>query len=273
MNQVSSPLRWAGSKRRLIPELYVRLPPDIHERHYVEPFLGGGSLFFALGPKEATLGDLNTALVITYQEIKHEVDQLIDILRDLELAHAPEFYAFVRRLFNRRLYFSSPLVAAWFLYLNATNFNGLYRENRAGEYNVPIGSRKKPPICNTKELRAASSALRDAQLLVGDFEEVCWRSPGVGAFFYFDPPYDPVSATSSFASYTGAGFSEADQRRLQRTFARLDSGGAKCMLSNSDTPLIQELYKGYRVERVNAPRSISATGDRSAAAEVIVRNY
>lgn len=140
---------------------------------------------------------------------------------------------------------------------------------------MPIGSYKNPRICNADEIRAAAKVLRGAQLLARDFEETC-RLATAGdraCFVYFDSPYAPVSATSRFTSYTSDGFGEADQRRLRDTFSMLHSAGARCMLSNSDTPLIHELYKGYRVERVSARRSISATGARADAAEVIVRNY
>ena len=270
-------MKFVGGKRRLLPDLYVRLPLDAERRLYVEPFVGGGSLFFALKPNRAVLGDLNSALIQTYQEIRYQPEDLIDVLRGLEPVHSLELYTLIRKLYNRRLDFPSPLVAAWFIYLNKTCFNGLYRENSKGEFNVPIGSYKAPKICDAAALRVASVIMRscDLQFLARDFAETCAlvMPEASKAFVYFDSPYAPLSSTSDFTAYTSAGFDEADQIRLRDMFATLDSAGAKCMLSNSDVPLIRDLYARYRIDSVAAPRSISAKGARTAVQEVIIRNY
>lgn len=264
-------LKWAGGKTQLLPELLARLPAEI--RRYHEPFVGSGALFFALRARglaaRAYLSDANEPLVETYKAIRDDVEGVIAALA----RHRNEethFYR-VRDLDPSTL--TPAERAARLIYLNRTCFNGLYRENRSGRFNVPFGRYARPRICNETNLRAVSSALKRVCISRRDYASVLDLAKP-GDFVYFDPPYQPVSATSSFTSYDRHGFGEEDQRRLRDVFARLASRGVSVMLSNSDTPLVRELYAGFRIDRVWASRAINSKGDRRGkVAEVIVLGY
>jgi len=217
----------------------------------------------------AWLSDANAKLMDTYRAVRDEVEAVI--------AELPAFvndrglYYEVRAWCHDEL--TPALGAARLIYLNKTCYNGLYRENRRGEFNVPFGRYKHPKICDADNLRAASGALRRAHLECHDFEKGVVLAEA-GDFVYFDPPYDPLSATSSFTSYHEEGFGSDEQRRLARIFQELDRRGVYVMLSNSDTPLIRALYEGYALEKVQAARPINSKADRRGKiSEVIVRNY
>ncbi len=280
-------LKWAGGKSRLLPELLSRVPAatamalaangpssmrsarKARPAHYFEPFAGGAALFFHLRPRHATLTDTNVELIHLYTVIRDDVESLI-----AELAKHPHdrthFYA-VRALDPTLL----PPVerAARMVFLNRTCFNGLWRVNKQGQFNVPFGSYANPTICPTDRLRAASMALQNVDLQVGDFETAT-ASAKAGDFVYFDPPYVPLTRTASFTAYTGSGFGPVEQQRLADLFTRLTRRGVHCMLSNSDTPLVRELYAEHHIDGVLAPRSISRDGkSRDAVGEVIVRGF
>lgn len=262
-------LKWVGGKRQLLPEILRRLPAEID--HYVEPFLGGGAVFFALAAegrirKGAHLSDANEELVTTYRAVRDYVEDVIFALDSYR--NEPEVYERARRWDWREL--PKPSVAARMIYLNKTGFNGLYRVNRAGKFNTPFGRYAKPTICDAPVIRAASRALRDADVDRCDFEghEVVVRP---GSVFYFDPPYLPVSATSDFTSYTGEGFGIEDHRRLAALFDRLARAGVPVLLSNSSAPAVRELYARHRVEEVSARRSVNSVGSkRGAVTELLV---
>jgi DNA adenine methylase len=240
---------------------------------HVEPFVGGGALFFSRRPRRALLTDINPALVGTYAAIRDDLNGVISALRGLAERHSKECYYQVRERYNQGRRVSTATRAAMFIYLNKTCFNGLHRVNRRGEFNVPVGSYKNPRILNEEGLRAASQVLQRAQLECATFEALLEHAKP-GDFIYFDPPYEPLSQTASFTSYATEGFSREDQARLRDVYRVLDRRGCKLMLSNSDVPFIRELYSDFKVETVAAPRAINCDAKkRGKVREVVVRNY
>jgi DNA adenine methylase len=265
-------VKWAGGKGRLFAQLEPLLPPGLDARRYVEPFLGGGALFFTLAPARALVSDVNPALVRTYEAVRDEVDAVIAHLRKLAKRHDQLAFYATRERYNRSV-LSDAEHAAVFIYLNKTCFNGLHRVNRRGEFNVPFGRYTAPRILDEAGLRAASIALSRAEIRVASFEHLLERAHP-GDFVYFDPPYAPVSATANFTSYASGGFGHDSQTRLRDVYRELDRRGCRLMLSNSDVPSIRELYADYRVDVVYAARAISCDANgRSAVREVVVRNY
>lgn len=288
-------LKYVGGKARLLPELLKRVPKVYGT--YFEPFVGGGALFFALSktfaPPEpssldhtpampAVLGDVNGDLIATYRAVAAMAYEVGGQLQTLEKQHhrSPKgTYEKVKRIWNASRWTPvkpQPYWAASFLYLNRTCFNGLHRVNKQGDFNVPIGKYTKPKIWDQESLNAAATALGRATLYEIDYLRSCTTSatPAVpGDFVYMDPPYDPVSKTSSFRSYATGGFDAAEQGTLAGFALDLVKKGVKVMLSNSDTPFIRSLYKDrrWRIERVYAPRSINSNGKRRGkVAEVII---
>jgi DNA adenine methylase len=263
-------VKWVGGKTRLLGELAARAPTSF--RRYLEPFVGGAALFFHLRPRAALLSDTNAELIACYRAVQDEVDAVIAALERHREQHSEAYYSAVRYGWNADARTAPAERAAAFLYLNKTCYNGLWRVNSRGRFNVPAGRYVNPSILDAERLRAASAALRGAACELAPFEAVLDEARG-GDFVYFDPPYHPLSATADFTSYTAAGFTAADQERLASVFARLDDRGCAVMLSNSDTPFTRRLYARWRVERVLAPRAINSRADRrGAVGEIIVRN-
>jgi DNA adenine methylase len=259
-------LKWAGGKSQLVPDL-LRYAPAEYGRYY-EPFLGGGALFFALQPRQATLSDSNTHLIEVYRVVRREPEALIERLGRYRATR--EAYYRVRAQEPARL---APVErAARFVYLNRTCYNGLYRVNSRGQFNVPFGRYKNPRLCDAEGLRAASRALRRAKLRAGDFE-ASTAEAGRGDLVYFDPPFDPLSPTASFTSYTAGGFGPEEQARLAQTCRVLAQRGCHVMVSNSDTPLIRRLYRGFRIVELQARRAINRNGGgRGPVTELLVLN-
>jgi DNA adenine methylase len=270
VTHVRALLKWAGSKQRLLPELTARLPSDYLTRRHVEPFCGSAALFFALEPARAVLSDSNHHLVETLKSVRNELDDVLHALREFESDHSEDLYYETRAYLNSGT-LHGALHAAAVLYTNRTCFNGLWRENAKGEFNVPIGSYKDPKIVDEASLRSASRVLQNASLTAARFEEMLFLC-GEGDFVYLDPPYEPISKTSNFAAYTKSGFTRQDHERLAQEFKHLHELGAKVMLSNSDTPFTRALYAAWHVESVSVQRSICAS-TRNRAQEIIVRNY
>jgi DNA adenine methylase len=261
-------LKWAGGKGQLLEQLRPLLPPGAAGRYY-EPFVGGASLFFALRRRRALLSDVNRELVDCYRAVRDEVEAVIVALA--EHRYDETHYYRVRAIDPETL----PLArrAARTIFLNKTGYNGLYRVNRSGKFNVPMGRYRSPSFCDPANLRACSAALGGVKLEVRDFEEAV-LSARFGDFVYFDPPYVPASATSDFTSYAAGGFGPEEQERLAKVFEALASRGVRVMLSNSDTPAVRALYRGFRIDVVLAPRSINSKGgQRGKVSEVVVRNY
>jgi len=264
-------LKWAGGKGQLLEQLKPMLPRAPWQR-YFEPFVGSAALFFALRPAEATLSDVNPELIDCYVAVQKHVDRLVVALEGHE--YDERLYYEVREQDPATL--DLPSRAARTIYLNKTGYNGLYRVNRAGRFNVPFGRYTNPGFRSpdsVDNLRACSRALRGAKLAVRDFAQVV-RHARKGDFVYFDPPYVPLSETSAFTSYAAGGFGPAEQERLAEIVGELTDRGVLVMLSNSDAPAVRALYAKYRIDVVTASRSINsrATG-RGKVREVVVRNY
>ncbi len=259
-------VKWAGGKRRMLPVLAPFVPKAFGTYH--EPFVGGGAMFYGLRPDRAVLGDTNPELINAYTVVRDAVD---DLVLELRKHHHDEAHFYeVRALDPGKL---DPVKrAARLIFLNATCFNGLYRVNRAGRFNVPFGKYAAPLICNEPNLRACSTVLMDITIHQEPFERVLDHAVAAD-FVYFDPPYLPISATSSFTDYTQDGFGLADHRRLRDVAATLKARGVHVVISNSAAPAIRELYaEGFDVIDVQAARSINSKGDgRGKVAELIIR--
>ena len=270
-------VKWVGGKRQLLKQFRLMnlYPPekfDIRHGRYFEPFVGGGAVFFDLLPETAFLSDLNNELVTTYNVIKSEVENLIKSLKRHKLDK--EYFLKVRAQDPITL---TPLnVASRFIFLNRTCFNGMYRVNSKGGFNVPYGKYTNPLICDEVNLRKASKALKNVEIANQDYKEVLKKAKK-GDFIYFDPPYYPVSKTSSFTSYTKEAFLDREQAELRDTFVELHKRGCFVMLSNSDTPFINDIYsepKGLRITKVEAGRAINSDATkRGKITEVLVTNY
>lgn len=266
-------LKWVGGKAKLERAFAPLYPPGVALMRHVEPFMGGGALFFARAPKRALLCDINVDLVDTYQAVRDEVEVVLRHLQRLSKLHDEACFYQARERYNTRDHASTAERAALFIYLNKTCFNGLYRVNKRGHFNVPMGRYAKPAIADAETLRAASARLAGVELRCTPFQALIELAKP-GDFIYLDPPYEPVSRTANFTAYARDGFSQEDQRKLRDVFRELDRRGSKLMLSNSDTPLIRELYSGYKVDQVMAARAVSCDpGKRGPVVELVVRNY
>jgi len=263
-------VKWAGGKSRLLSQLLPLLPEGVANRRYLEPFVGGGALFFAQQPAFAVLSDANAHLCTTYGAVRDDVEGVIERLRELAANHSTERYYALRTRYNRDALGLRDR-AALFIYLNKTCFNGLHRVNKRGEFNVPAGRYERPRILDEQGLREASRQLRRAELRCAGFEAVLEHAQ-CGDFIYFDPPFVPVSRTSSFTGYAAEGFSQHDQLRLRDVFGELDRRGCALLLSNSDALEVRELYQGYVIDEVSTQRSISC-GTRRTVKELVLRNY
>ncbi len=271
-------IKWAGGKGQLLDQ-YEAFFPNTPGGDYYEPFAGSGAVFFHLRGKRLfdhyALSDANPELVNCYLVVRDQLDNLIDCLREHEAQHGHDHYYTVRNMDRSPDWEYAAAVdrAARLIYLNKTCYNGLWRVNSRGYFNVPMGRYKKPDILSVGRLCAASAALHNVEISTRSFEDVLDRARP-GDFVYFDPPYVPLSDTSNFTSYSMASFDGDDQRRLAQIFAALDQKGCRVMLSNSDMPFVRDLYRGFRVETVNASRRInSKVGKRGLVGEVVVLNY
>ncbi len=270
-------VKWVGGKRQLLTQFRLMnlYPPekfDPKTGRYFEPFVGGGAVFFDLLPEKAFLSDLNNDLVITYNVIKKEVEKLISTLKKHKTDK--EYFLKIRAQNSNEL--TDLEIASRFIFLNRTCFNGMYRVNSKGGFNVPFGKYTNPLICDEQNLRKVSNALKEVEIKKQDYKEVLKKAKK-GDFVYFDPPYYPVSKTSSFTSYTSEAFLEKEQTELRDTFSELSKRGCFVMLSNSDTPFINKIYseiKGVRITKVQAGRAINSDASkRGKITEVLVTNY
>lgn len=270
MTQARPFLKWAGGKTALLPELLKRVPKKYGT--YFEPFVGAGALFFALQPTDALLNDVNTRLVNTYIGVRDYVANVNGLLNDYAARHCEDFYYEMRGLSSiDHLGFTG--IAAWMIYMNKAGFNGLYRVNKKGGFNVPWGKHAKymPDHVN---LRACSQALKGFGIENMDFRKfVRTRANSErGDFVYFDPPYAPLSETSDFTSYTKDKFGPDDQRDLRDLALELKAAGVHVLLSNSAAPSIYKLYaRGFKIEQVQARRNINSKGNgRGAITELLI---
>jgi DNA adenine methylase len=265
-------LKWAGGKARLIPELSKQLP---EYNHYFEPFIGGGAFFFYLQPPQATLIDVNPELTNVYLTIKNNVEALIlDLKKHI---HSKEYFYEIRNIDRDQkfLKWSNLNKASRFIYLNKTCYNGLYRVNSKGQFNVPFGAYKNPTILDESNLRACSQALQNTTILTGSFLQV-ENLAQQNDFIYFDPPYAPLSPTAYFTGYSTAGFNEQMQIALRDLCDRLTQKQIKWMQSNSSAELIFDLYqnKTYAIKAIDAARAINSKADkRGKIKELMITNY
>ncbi len=296
-------LKWAGGKAQLLGEFQKRIPQSILRsgtiERYVEPFLGGGAMFFFLKSNftvnESFLFDINRELIVGYEVLKNDHEALIKKLANLEEKYLNEnnkerekiFYD-IRKLYNDQMLefdfkgYNMEWIkrATYLIFLNKTCFNGLFRQNKKGEFNVPFGRYKNPTICDEKNIIQVNHALKNTKIINGDFS-VSESYITKNTFVYLDPPYRPISSSSSFTSYAKEGFDDADQIRLSEFFQKIAQKGAYLMLSNSDPKNINiddeffdNLYTDYFIERVPAKRSINCDASkRGEINELIVRNY
>lgn len=265
-------VKWVGGKGRILTQLLPLLPAGVERMRHVEPFAGGAAMFFARQPARALLSDVNPALIDTYLAVRDRCEDVITHLSLLVPQHDKDFYYECRHRYNH-VSLPDPERAALFIYLNKTCFNGLHRVNRKGHFNVPAGSYRRPKILDAEGLRAASRQLQKTRLSNTGFEAML-KEVRPGDFVYFDPPYAPLSRTANFTSYAEGGFGAEDQARLRDTFKELTRRGSRCMLSNSDVPLIRDLYRGFRIDTVAAPRAINCKGNRRGlVSELVIRNY
>lgn len=267
--------KWTGGKRQLLPVIKSLMPDNYS--HYFEPFVGGGALFFELAPEKAVINDFNSELINCYQQIKEEPQKLIDLLTKHRENNSKEYYLELRSVDrdDRINEMTDIERAARIMYMLRVDFNGLYRVNSKNQFNVPYGRYKNPKIVDAKLILSISQYLNSSniKILTGDFEKAV-QDASAGDFVYFDPPYIPLSETSAFTSYTHEGFSYEDQVRLRDCFKNLDQKGAFVMLSNSSSPLVEELYKGFNIHKVEATRTNGAkSSSRGKISEIIVTNY
>lgn len=263
-------VKWAGGKRQLLEQMEKFIPKNYNT--YIEPFVGGGALFFHLKPKKAILIDFNKDLMNVYRVIKQNVDELIDSLNK----HKNEKkYYYKMRNADREPGFgewSDVEKASRMLYMNKVCFNGLYRVNRKGQFNVPFGKYKNPTICDEDNFHAVHKILQNV-ILVQDSFEKCKDYAKEGDFVYFDPPYVPLSETASFTSYTRLKFDKSAQMKLHEVFVELDNRGCKLMLSNSHHKFILDLYKDFKIETLMATRAINCDAKkRGKIKEVLILN-
>lgn len=287
-------LKWAGGKTQLINDIEKALPKGIYREKftYIEPFVGSGAVLFWMlnnfpNLQKAVINDINEDLINTYKTIASRPKELISILQILQNEFhrlegqdelKKEYYYSKRELYNTRKEEQSGQ-AALFIFLNRTCFNGLYRVNRKNEYNVPMGSYKRPTICDTENILAVSKALHRVEILCGDYEETLNFADN-NTLFYFDPPYKPLSETSSFNSYAKDEFNDAEQIRLRDFCHKLDALNHTWILSNSDVKgkdendnFFDELYADFKIERVDAKRSINANPEkRGLLKELLITN-
>ena len=276
-------IKWVGGKGKLVPELEKYFPKKFNR--YFEPFVGGGALFYEVIKKNnivfSSINDINKKLIITYKQIQQDPKKIISLLKNIEneykklsLEEQKEYFYKIRKKYNEES-LDNITIAVYLIFLNKTCFNGMYRENSKGGYNIPFGDQKNPTICDEKNILAVSKCLKNTEINNLSFEEAVEKCKK-GDFIYFDPPYYPISATSSFTSYSKNSFGPREQEKLRDVFIKLAKKGCFVMLSNSNTDFIREIYKEYKdyFKYVYATRSINSNGNkRGKILEIAITNY
>lgn len=275
-NKLVAPfLKWVGGKRQLMPSIVDHLPENIKDYKYIEPFIGGGAVFFNLQPKNAVINDYNEELINVYQVIKDNLDELIIDLKKHK--NEAEYFYSIRSLDRNGEFkkLSAVQRASRVIFLNKTCFNGLYRVNNAGEFNSPFGRYKNPNIVNEPTLKAVNKFLNSNNIEInsGDYSEIL-KKTDKKCFVYLDPPYHPISESSNFTGYVQGGWNMYDQIDLKTACDELHKKGVKFLLSNSSADFIKDLYKDYKITIVKANRAINSNGaDRGEVDEVLIKNY
>jgi len=265
-------LKWAGGKRQLISQMNHHFPKNFNR--YIEPFIGGGAVFFYLKPKYSIIIDINEELINCYKVVKNNVKELIELLKTHK--NEKNYYYKIRKLDRNIVKYkklSNIEKASRLIYLNRCCYNGLYRVNSKGEFNVPFGKYKNPNFCDEKNLLAVSKALKNVKIFLGSFE-ICLDYAEKGDFIYFDPPYHPLSKTSSFTSYSKEKFGKDSQLKLFNVFKKLNELGCKLMLSNSYNEYIKDLYQNYKIITLDARRAINCNAAKRGNIKVLlILNY
>jgi DNA adenine methylase len=268
-------IKWAGGKKQLVDRLKARLPESYGT--YYEPFVGGGALLLNVQPARAVINDINEQLINTYRQIMTNVEEVINAvnLLDAEPCDTNRYMA-VRESYNKKIAANEfdAQSAALMIWINKHCFNGLYRVNSKGLFNVPYNNKANGVSIDASNLRQIGMYFRNNEIDIrqGDFEVAC-SDIASGDFVYFDSPYIPISETANFTDYTKDGFLYKDHKRLADLFRRLDSAGIKVMLSNHNVPLVHDLYAGYKIEQVDVRRAINSDASKRVGKEVIVTNY
>lgn len=267
-------VKWAGGKRQLLSEIKQRMPKMFNR--YFEPFVGGGALLFEIAPEKAKIGDINSNLINAYLTIRDNSEKLMSELDVLEEEHEKKlksFYLETRDKYNRNILHNVNNIetAAQFIYLNKACFNGLYRVNSKGLFNVPFNNKEKVNTYSKENLDCISKYLQRAEIVNQDFEKTC-EEADKGDFVFFDSPYDLLN-DNSFEAYDKSGFSKENHIRLANLYKRLSDKGCYCMLTNHNTKLINELYKDYNIEVVSVKRLINSDASKRIGGEVIITNY
>ena len=267
LSNVKPILKWAGGKTQMLNSIIPRMPKQY--KKYVEPFIGGGALFFNITPDKSVISDSNPELINLYNQLAYHCEEVIDILSLYK--NDEEFYYELR---SKDWLECEPIeAAARTIYLNRTCYNGLYRLNKKGLFNTPFGKYKNPNICNSERLRIASEVLKHTHIICGDYLEVLKEFAESGDFVFLDPPYVPISDFSDFKRYTKEQFYEQDQKNLADEVKRLVDIGCHVMLTNSNHPLVHELYAPYNIEIVQTKRNINSNGNKRTGEDVIVTTY
>ena len=272
-------IKWAGGKTQILFEIDEKIPSEFNQ--YYEPFLGGGALFFHIISNKdiqftAHLSDLNEELINAFNVVKNDAEQLIEVLKHHEIMFKKNPSEYYYELRSNVKSTNNIQRAARFIALNKTCYNGLYRVNKKGIFNVPIGRYKNPLICDNDNLKKVSIALRysQAQIQVSDYKQILIQKAKEDDFIYLDPPYNPTSSTANFTDYTNTGFNDNDQRELADVFKMLNDRKCKVLLSNSDTPFIRKLYCDFAIQEVEALRAINCKGSKRVGhKELLIRNY
>lgn len=268
-------VKWAGGKGQLLERIKAKVPKEFNT--YYEPFIGGGAVFLDLKPKKAVINDINEQLINIYKQLQIEPQSIINIVNKLdEVICDKDYYLLQRENYNKKItnHELDAECAALMIWINKHCFNGLYRVNGKGLFNVPFNNKKSGKSINEENLINIENYLAGAnvQIICGDFEKAC-EGVEKGDFVYFDSPYVPISQTASFTDYTKDGFLLDDHKRLAELFKNLDKRGAKLMLSNNDVELVHELYNGYCFECFDVKRFINSDASKRTGREVIITNY
>nr|WP_288698188.1 DNA adenine methylase [uncultured Allisonella sp.] len=273
--KISPAIKWAGGKTQLLNIITENLPDSYN--NYYEPFIGGGAVLLSVKPEKTLINDINEQLINLYIQIRDSVDDVLNKINNLDsVPCTKEFYYSIREQYNQKILSGEKdaQAAALMIWLNKHCFNGLYRVNSKGLFNVPFNNRVKGKSVDESNIRAISDYLNQAKVNITcmDFEEAC-TTVSAGDFVYFDSPYVPESETAYFTDYAKGGFSLEDHKRLSKLFKCLDEKGAKIMLSNNDVPLVRELYEGYKIQSFAVKRMINRNANKRTGKEVLITNY
>ncbi len=272
---VTPVLKWAGGKKQLLPAIRSMLPEQYD--CYYEPFVGSGAVLLSILPQKAVINDINIQLVNLYRQLQRAPEQIIEYVNAMDSVSCDkEYYLSMRQKYNQKISVNEldAECAALMIWINKHCFNGLYRVNRKGLFNVPYNNRSSGKSIDENNIRTIGEYLQQSDITMTclDFEEVCGTVKS-NDFVYFDSPYVPESKTADFTSYSRDGFVMADHERLSRLFIRLDRIGAKLMLSNNDVEMVRDLYRGYRITHLDVKRMINSDASKRVGKEVIITNY